>query len=151
MTPSEKGMKKMLGSLLPGLRRQMAGAGPVTHREAEDECGEASGWEQKLGEAAARFAVEAEAWWRSQDGRFRHGWTFGVGGEAAEFLAALLLHLWLMDGEGCFEAEEGVDGRRHGELWQAWLDEYPGERGAEEEQRDGQEGCVQGRGEARCL
>ncbi|KAM4066993.1 hypothetical protein HRG_001003 [Hirsutella rhossiliensis] len=156
LQPSEKGMKKMLMSLLPGLRRHMPEVESLVHQEADADCREASR-ERRLHDAAMEFVVDVEVWRRSQDGRFR-AWTFGQGGEAAEFLAALLLHLWLMDREDCFEAERGMDGRRCDELWQEWLDERPAvvlEEEAKEEAAEGKEGemrsYIGGWGEARWL
>ncbi|KAF4506267.1 hypothetical protein G6O67_006368 [Ophiocordyceps sinensis] len=128
LKPSENAMQKMVVSLLPELQQQMPVAESLVHQEAEPDCSK----QRRLQDSAMGFVVDVEVWRRSQDGRFRD-WTFGQRAERGEFLAALLLNLWLMDREDCFEAQRGIDRRRCDELWQEWLDEYPGGLKDEEE------------------
>lgn len=123
LRPSETEMRKTLASLLPELRPKLPAAESLVHAGGVRGSGD-DGQEELLRDAAIEFIVGVEVWRRFENGRFRD-WAFGERGESAEGLAALLFHLWLMDREGCFEAEQNVSGRRCDELWQEWLDEHP--------------------------
>lgn len=128
LQPSDEKMREELGSLLPKLRRHLSAIGDTDRRPPIHQyLGFVPGGVDKtrsLRDISMQFLLRAEMWRRSQHGRFRH-WTFGAGGESAEFLATLLLQLWVMDGEECFDTEEGINGQRWDELWDEWLCEYP--------------------------
>ncbi|KND87565.1 hypothetical protein TOPH_07851 [Tolypocladium ophioglossoides CBS 100239] len=128
LEPSDKTMREELGSLLPKLRRHLSAVGDADRRPPIHlYLGSEPGGEDKarsLRDICMQFLLRIEMWRHSQHGRFRD-WSFGRWGELAEVLATLLLQLWVMDREGCFDTEEGINGQRWDELWDEWLDENP--------------------------
>lgn len=125
--PSRGQMSSQLVSILPRLRRclralENANAPPPVHRHTGAPDWKGEWWPCEI---MMSFLLRVEVWRRSQHGRFRD-WAFGRNEhETAEFLVAMLLQLWFMDCERCFDVETNVDERRWTELWGAWLQDYP--------------------------
>ena len=97
LEPSDETMREALASLLPELQRHSVAVrdakhGPPIHRYLGSNAG-GEDEARSLRDICMLFLLRVAMWRRSQHGQFRD-WTFGEGGEPAEFLATLLLQLW---------------------------------------------------------
>lgn len=151
LDPSGEALVQELDAIRPQVEELVSGPGSgaavhMVHRFAGASRRQMRREVWGLRDFAMQFLVAVESWRRHSKG-WSDAWRLGGTEVIADFLLAMLLHLWLMHKEGCFSTERMLSETRQSEIWEAWLGTYSLSElddTTEVAEGDGDETCIQG-------